>query len=440
MKKALLVLLLAGLLAPGLVFAHPLPIKTPEMYNQQVFVTELSIDDDDNWFGPADVWFDWIVDAIDPKHEEQQGLLEETFQVHSGEAVVFDPPVEIYSHNTCHCDEEFDIDVAVFDYAPIKNGLWKMLGKGLEYLKSYLISGTTGVAIHVVGDILNAIVEAITVSGLSDEDKEYLALVKFYKASNDLGAMRHIIETPCEPADESYAGDLLVEEVANGTLTYRIVKTPTGELCETDEPADDVPDDEPPEEPGEAMAPPMFPDPDPGTAPPAAPDDEEGEEPEEPAEPVSGGGGSSGEPEQEPDKEPSADGGEDRGSDEEPLSPEPEPAPEPEPSAEDEGDKTDSTDREEESGADQSEEENPSEPEEEKEPPAEDVPPEPEPEPEPADEEETPECNSESGMIYTKGEYSCPVGTIQVKTWCECLEGYSWSDPTNLCAGCINEK
>jgi len=247
--KILCSILLSFLIIPTTVFAHVEPIETPTLYNQQVFIKSVSIDDDDNFWGPADVFFDYIVDAVAPPHDEQSGVTKDTVTMSSGDSVTFDPPIEIYGHETCHCEEEFDIDIAVFDYAPIQHGLINIFMKGLEYAKSYVTGGTTGVIINVVGDIIEKIIDSINEEDLSEEDKKYLAYVKLIEDSDHLGSMREIVDTPCEPSDESYTADISIEEIVNGTLTYQIVKTPTEKLCKLEEPKKITPKPEPTPEP-----------------------------------------------------------------------------------------------------------------------------------------------------------------------------------------------
>jgi len=236
MKRVICSFLLFVLIVPTTASAHVEPIKTPVKYIQQVFIKDVSIDDDDNFWGAADVFFDFIVDAINPPHDEQAGVTTDTVSISSGDSKQFDPPIEIYSHKTCHCDEEFDIDVAVFDYTPIQSGLITIFKKGAEWLKSYLLSGTTGLIVNIIGDVLDEIIDNINDLSLSDEEKEYQAYVKLIEDSDHLGSMRVIIDTPCQPTDATYTSDLIWEDEAiNGTLSYQIVKTKTDELCEMEE-------------------------------------------------------------------------------------------------------------------------------------------------------------------------------------------------------------
>jgi len=234
LTKGVAVLTLLGMLVPAALFAHPEPIKVPVLYNQTVSITSVTVDDDNNYFGPADLFFDYIVDALDPPHEQQSGITD-TFKVSSGTTKSFDPPLEIYSHDTCHCDEKFDIDIVAFDHAPVKTILGTLLEKGLDWLTSYLTGGTVGLVISALGDLLELLIDALMQSGLSEEEAAYQAYVQLINESDMLGGMREEVETDCEPADVTYKSDLALEEFPAGWLTYRIVKTAVG-VCAMEEP------------------------------------------------------------------------------------------------------------------------------------------------------------------------------------------------------------
>jgi len=378
--RRIIIALVIGLMVPTMALAHPEPIKTPTMYNQSVYITSVTIDDDDNWIGGADVFFDTIVDALVPPHDEQQNTTD-TFELSDEFTYDFEPAIEIYSHDTCHCDEEFDIDIALFDYAPIKTALWDLLGKLIDYGKAYGTGGQTGLGIAIISDILEALIDKFNEMGMSDEEAEWQAKVKLFEQSNELGAMREIVDTGCEPADETYNPEITVEEVSNGWLSYRIVKTPLDEVCYVPagpgavEEEEEVPE-EPPEEPGDAEIPPVY------------PEDEEKEdyypEPDPPVEKPS-----EDTPVEEPTDKPSDDQVEDV-------------------------------------------------------PPVEDLPPDDEPiedvPPEEPVEEPLAECLPKTGHILKGETFVCPTYSYEMYGGCFCNKGYEWSDPDNLCDGCALSK
>lgn len=239
--------LLVLLIFPSIAQAHVEPIKTDKLYRQEVMITGVSIVDDDNWFGSADIFFDYIVDALEPPHDKQEGYTIDTVAISSGESIEFDPPIVIYSHDTCHCDEQFDIDVAVFDYAPVQSFLVGAFWKGLDWLRSYFTGHVTGLMINVVIDSIQFIADQLAALGMSDEEAEYEAYVKLIENSDFLGAMREIVDTACSDEPLDYEGELNWQDdyaVFNGTLSYRVTKTWTGDYCPVEEAEAEATDDE----------------------------------------------------------------------------------------------------------------------------------------------------------------------------------------------------
>lgn len=289
MKKGVISFFLLALILPSVASAHIEPIKTDVLWNQSVSIESITIDNDHNWFGSADAFFDTIVDAIDPEHDEQSYITDGTIEIDSGQTLTFDPPYEIYSHDTCHCDEEFDIQVDVYDHIPIKTLAGQLLEKGFDYLISYLRGGTTGLTISVIGDVLEILIDALLDTGMTQEEAEYQAYLDLLNESDHLGSMRHIIATPCEPYEASYTGDLEIEEVSNGELKYKIEKVKLDEACVYEEPEIGiVPDPEPEDATGDGTigAPPPITDPDPADdIVDSSPEDDAESEPVDDAEP-----------------------------------------------------------------------------------------------------------------------------------------------------------
>ncbi|MDO8565851.1 MAG: hypothetical protein Q7S04_01525 [Candidatus Moranbacteria bacterium] len=235
---AIVSLLFLGLSVPT-VFSHVGESANDKEYQITVQLNEIGIskdpniftDNDQNFFGDADVLFHYTIDPTNPKHDETRGLTNKPISVGSGGKVVFDGPIEIYSHTTCSCDQEINTNVRVLDYTPVKSTVWGLFKKGVSLGGSYLTAGPVGMGINLLGEAISWVTEQVIVTNLSDEEQKAYAAAQVITNSNYLGTMDKTESSSCGTKVPQLRGSITNEEREVGYLLYSIQAVETGKVC-----------------------------------------------------------------------------------------------------------------------------------------------------------------------------------------------------------------
>lgn len=235
---AIIFLLFLGLFAPK-AFSHVGENASDKEYQITVQLNEIGINkdpslftnNDQNFFGDADVLFHYTVDPTNPKHDKATGLTDKPISVGSGGKVIFNEPLEIYSHTTCSCDQEINTRVRVLDYAPVKSTVWGLFKKGVSLGGSYLTTGPVGVGINLLGEAISWVAEQVIVADLSDEEQKAYAAAQVVTNSNYIGTMDETEDSSCDTQASRLRGSITNEEREVGYLLYSIDTVETGNAC-----------------------------------------------------------------------------------------------------------------------------------------------------------------------------------------------------------------
>lgn len=237
-RFAIIFLLFLGLFAPK-AFSHVGENASDKEYQTTVQLNEIGIDkdpslfinNDQNFFGDADVLFHYTVNPTNPKHDKATGLTDKPITVGSGGKVIFDEPIEIYSHTTCSCNQEINTNVRVLDYAPVKSTVWGLFKKGVSLGGSYLTTGPMGVGINLLGEAISWVAEQVIVADLSDEEQKAYAAAQVVTNSNYIGTMDETENSSCDTQASHLRGSITNEEREVGYLLYNIDTVETGNAC-----------------------------------------------------------------------------------------------------------------------------------------------------------------------------------------------------------------
>jgi len=233
-KKIIILGLLFGFVLPPVASAHLVSEDGAEedIYEVTISITGLSVVDDQNFFDfiKADALFDYKVEPINPEHETETGVTIEAVTIGDNETKTFGPK-QIYQHEICGCEQDFDLTINAMDYSPKQFFAKDIVIGGVRLSSSFLFGGVTGVIIKAAGQAVGKLVDALTKIGMSDEEAKALAEEKLRKSSYALGRMEDSITTGCDNLSETFMSPLFLEEIENGDITYRVDKVLTENYC-----------------------------------------------------------------------------------------------------------------------------------------------------------------------------------------------------------------
>lgn len=236
---------------PAEVRAHLDPEEGTKIYEVSVALTGASVIDDDNFFGPAKLLFEYFVTPTEPKHDDSAGITSDPITINSGESVTFDP-IEIYSHEQCGCAQDFKFQIFLKDHSPILSTAKNVARIGTNIAGGFVTGGPAGAIVSAAGEALGAIVDYGMEMGGTDTEKAARERARLRRESESIGRVFEKVSTDCDPAKETFTSAAMDEGTQNGTLTYQVVKRETDRAC-VDEPVvdefggPDEPEDERPQ-------------------------------------------------------------------------------------------------------------------------------------------------------------------------------------------------
>lgn len=227
--------------------AHLDPAEGAKIYEVSVALTGASIVDDDNFFGPAKLLFEYFVTPTDPKHDDGTGITSNPITINSGESVTFDP-IEIYSHEQCGCAQDFKFQIFLKDHSPLFSAAKNVVRAGANIAGGFAVGGPVGATISAAGEAVGAITDYGMGMGGTDKEKAARERDRLRRESKSIGRVFEKVSTNCDPAEETFTSAAMDGETQNGTLTYRIEKHATDRACVDEPVTDGVPPDEPEED------------------------------------------------------------------------------------------------------------------------------------------------------------------------------------------------
>jgi hypothetical protein len=217
------------LIAP--VAAHPDPYLGQKMYDIESRITNVSIADDQNFFGSANVLFRSFVTGLDPSHGEEETMTEDAVSISSGESKAVGP-INIYKHKQCGCQKTLKFQIFALDHSPNQSLLKKLLGKLAGYGLSGALGGASGIGANIVADVFQELIDLLTQLGMSASELQAQLRASLQKQSDMLGSALKTETLDCLAGEQSFTAPLELEGTPNGTVTYEVTQTETGEVCD----------------------------------------------------------------------------------------------------------------------------------------------------------------------------------------------------------------
>ena len=244
-----LIVLTASLASPAA--AHPDSYLGQKMYEVESRITNVSITDDQNFFGTAAVLFRSYVTALDPSHGEQETMTEEAVSISSGESKAIGP-ISIYKHRQCGCQKTIKFQIFALDHSPNQSLLKKLLGKLAGYGITGALGGAAGIGTGIIADIFQELLDQLTQLGLSESELQAQIRASLQRQSSPLGHLLKTETLDCSKGEQSFTEPLALDGSPNGTVTYSVTQTETGETCDKAEaetgatpPSEDTPETPP---------------------------------------------------------------------------------------------------------------------------------------------------------------------------------------------------
>lgn len=214
--------------------AHSDSYLGQKMYEVEGRITNISITDDQNFFGPAAVLFRSFVTAIDPSHEAQETMTEDPVSISSGESRAVGP-ISIYKHKQCGCQKTIKFHIFALDYSPNKSLLKKLLGKLAGYGAAGALGGPSAAGASVIADVLQELFDLLSQLGLSEAELQAQLRASLQRQSDVIGRALKTESLDCSLDEQSFTAPLDIDGSPNGTVTYSVKQTETGETCEITE-------------------------------------------------------------------------------------------------------------------------------------------------------------------------------------------------------------